>query len=687
MAEFFLELFTEEIPYRLQSEARSNLKKTIEKIFEDKKIDFKFVKVFSTPKRLVLFSEGLPLAIEKKSESIRGPRVGAPEQAIEGFAKSHNIEKENLYKKKIDKGEFYFIDTKSVTSNLYNLLEKLIPEILNSLVWKKSMRWSNHELFWGRPLKSICSIFNGKSLIFNYFHLTSGDVVFSDEILEEKPKKIKNFKDYLSVLKSGGVTLDHDERRENIKTKLENLANTKGFKVDLDEKLLDEVTNIVDSPHVLMGKFDEKFLKIPEEILIITMKKHQKYFPVFNKNKELINFFFIVANLSDKKGLIKLGNERVISARLEDAKFFWENNKKKNLVKQINKLKTILFFERLGTIYDKTQRLRKLGSMISDQLSISKEKVEITASICKSDLVSELVKEFPDLQGTMGKYFALEQGFEKNIADAISEHYFPLGIHGKSSRKILSSAIGIIDRVDTLVGFFGINEKPSSSKDPFALRRAAITLLKIILENKIEVKLSDLLKNSVQLYREQKINLTNENLIEEILLFLKERTKNLLKDKGVRPDIIEAVMSSHRSDNFLALYQKGLALNKHHKSESYKNMVASFKRASNILNQEKSDNKKLIGQPDSILFKTEEEKELYEKINEIKKHFSIRSRKEDYEETIKYLSSTLSVTNSFFENVIVNDENSDIKENRLELLKMFCQTFNIFIDFSKLEGV
>jgi glycyl-tRNA synthetase beta chain len=241
--------------------------------------------------------------------------------------------------------------------------------------------------------------------------------------------------------------------------------------------------------------------------------------------------------------------------------------------------------------------------------------------------------------------------------------------------------------VDTLVGFFGINEKPSSSKDPFALRRAAITLLKIILENKIEVKLSDLLKNSVQLYREQKINLTNENLIEEILLFLKERTKNLLKDKGVRPDIIEAVMSSHRSDNFLALYQKGLALNKHCKSEFYKNMVASFKRASNILNQEKSDNKKLIGQPDSILFKTEEEKELYEKINEIKKHFLIRSRKEDYEETIKYLSSTVSITNSFFENVIVNDDNADIKENRLELLKMFCQTFNIFIDFSKLEGV
>jgi glycyl-tRNA synthetase beta chain len=687
MAELFIELFSEEIPSKLQIDTRRKIKQIFEEKLQIKEIKFNSSKSFSTPKRLVFVIDGLPEKIEQKGKNLKGPKVDAPQVALDGFIKSNNLSKSDIYKKKIEKGEFYFANTKPKIINILQELQHIVPSVMRDYSWKKSMKWSSYDLNWGRPLRSIIALFNNKVINFDYFHLQSNNLTFVDETNGEKQKKVSNFKSYLSILKSKNIVLDHEKRKEIILKKFKNICNLKKLKNHFNEKLIDEVVNLVEKPNVIVGKFDKIYLKIPKEILIITMQQHQKYFPLFDKNDKLTNIFLLVANLPDKKGYIKIGNQRVIESRLSDAKFFWDKNKTQNLVKQVSKLKNLSYFKRLGTFYEKTQRLRKLASLISDQLNLNKEKVEIVSSICKADLVSDLVGEFPELQGIMGKYFAIEQGFEEDISMAISDHYLPIGVNSDVPKKILSSAVAIIDKIDVLVGFFGINEKPSSSKDPFALRRNAIGLLRIIMENKLNIQLKDLINYSIVIYGEQNVNFPNNLVAKDVLLFLRERFRSLLKDKKIRNDIIDAVDTSYAGDDFLKLYQKCLIINKNISKDICKNIIGTYKRASNIINQElRNEKEKIIGHPEASLFTKDEEKYLFEKINEIRKYFSSTKKQESYEETLKILAEAKPTTDNFFDNVIVNDENIDIKKNRLELLQMFCRTFNNFIDFSKVQG-
>ena len=687
MAELFIELFSEEIPSKLQIDTRRKIKQIFEEKLQIKEIKFNSSKSFSTPKRLVFVIDGLPEKIEQKGKNLKGPKVDAPQVALDGFIKSNNLSKSDIYKKKIEKGEFYFANTKPKIINILQELQHIVPSVMRDYSWKKSMKWSSYDLNWGRPLRSIIALFNNKVINFDYFHLQSNNLTFVDGTNGEKQKKVSNFKSYLSILKSKNIVLDHEKRKEIILKKFKNICNLKKLKNHFNEKLIDEVVNLVEKPNVIVGKFDEIYLKIPKEILIITMQQHQKYFPLLDKNDKLTNLFLLVANLPDKKGYIKIGNQRVIESRLSDAKFFWDKNKTQNLVKQVSKLKNLSYFKRLGTFYEKTQRLRKLASLISDQLNLNKEKVEIVSSICKADLVSDLVGEFPELQGIMGKYFAIEQGFEEDISIAISDHYLPIGVNSDVPKKILSSAVAIIDKIDVLVGFFGINEKPSSSKDPFALRRNAIGLLRIIMENKLNIQLKDLINYSIVIYGEQNVNFPNNLVAKDVLLFLRERFRSLLKDKKIRNDIIDAVDTSYAGDNFLKLYQKCLIINKNISKDICKNIIGTYKRASNIIDQElRNEKEKIIGHPEASLFTKDEEKYLFEKINEIRKYFSSTKKQESYEETLKILAEAKPTTDNFFDNVIVNDENIDIKKNRLELLQMFCRTFNNFIDFSKVQG-
>ena len=687
MAELFIELFSEEIPSKLQIDTRRKIKQIFEEKLQIKEIKFNSSKSFSTPKRLVFVIDGLPEKIEQKGKNLKGPKVGAPQVALDGFIKSHNLSQSDIYKKKIEKGEFYFANTKPKIINILQELQHIVPSVMRDYSWKKSMKWSSYDLNWGRPLRSIIALFNNKVINFDYFHLQSNNLTFVDGTNGEKQKKVSNFKSYLSILKSKNIVLDHEKRKEIILKKFKNICNLKKLKNHFNEKLIDEVVNLVEKPNVIVGKFDKIYLKIPKEILIITMQQHQKYFPLLDKNDKLTNLFLLVANLPDKKGYIKIGNQRVIESRLSDAKFFWDKNKTQNLVKQVSKLKNLSYFKRLGTFYEKTQRLRKLASLISDQLNLNKEKVEIVSSICKADLVSDLVGEFPELQGIMGKYFAIEQGFEEDISIAISDHYLPIGVNSDVPKKILSSAVAIIDKIDVLVGFFGINEKPSSSKDPFALRRNAIGLLRIIMENKLNIQLKDLINYSIVIYGEQNVNFPNNLVAKDVLLFLRERFRSLLKDKKIRNDIIDAVDTSYAGDDFLKLYQKCIIINKNISKDICKNIIGTYKRASNIIDQElRNEKEKIIGHPEASLFTKDEEKYLFEKINEIRKYFSSTKKQESYEETLKILAEAKPTTDNFFDNVIVNDENIDIKKNRLELLQMFCRTFNNFIDFSKVEG-
>jgi len=393
-----------------------------------------------------------------------------------------------------------------------------------------------------------------------------------------------------------------------------------------------------------------------------------------------------VANNKDIAGYIKIGNERVVEARLTDAKYFWEKDKSQNLVKQVSKLKTINYFKGLGSYFDKIQRMRKLGGMISDELLISKDQVELSASICKVDLISDLVGEFPELQGIMGGYFAEAQGFHKDISLAISEQYLPMGLDSKSPKKPFSIALAMTDKIDTLVGFFGINQKPTSSKDPYALRRSALGIIKLLIDNNKDFKIKDLISYSISLHRDQGFELLNDALQKELTYFLMDRLKYYMKEKNIRADIIEASMSSRGIDHITRIYKKALVLNNIIKKQIGEDIISSYKRASNILYSElKNSDLELSNTTDPGIFRNDYEKNLLKKINELKKYFTNITKEENYTESLNNLASAKKVIFEFFDNVKVNEEDKNIKKNRLELLQMLCRTFDNYINFSKIE--
>jgi len=689
MPDLFLELFSEEIPSNLQKNARNNLLQNFKDFFEQEKIIHKSEgKVFSTPNRLIILFDRIDTEIHRKSEYIRGPNINAPEKALDGFVKSNKIEKKNIFEKQTEKGKFYFFKKPAKKIQTIDLLNKNIPDLLRKIYWKKSMKWGDFDLYWGRPLKSILAIFGNIKLNFKFHHLHSSNSTFLDKEFEEKTKVFSSYKLYESYFKKSGIIIDHNKRKKFIEKKLSKISKNKSLEIKINDKLLDEVTNIVESPKILNCKFDQKFLKIPKEILIITMQHHQKYFPTFDKKNNLTNNFLVVANTKDLKGFIKLGNERVVEARLNDAQFFWQKNKSKSLVKQVSELKKINYFKGLGTYFDKIQRMRKLSSLISDELLISKEKIEIASSICKVDLLSDLVGEFPELQGVMGGYFATAQGFDKDICLAISEHYLPTSLENRIPKKSYSIALSLTDKLDTLVGFFGIELKPSSSKDPYALRRSAIGLIRLLLENKKEFKIRDLINYSTLLYHEQKFEFDTKAIQKDLIEFLNDRLKNYMKEKNIRQDIIEAAISSYNIDQILKIYNKAVVLNKFISKEIGKDIISSYKRASNILSNELKDKSiELNDSTEPDLFKNKYEKNLYTKINEIRKYFTNVNKDENYENSLKILASTKKEIFEFFDNVIVNDENEFIKKNRLELLQMLCKAFDNYIDFSSIRSL
>ncbi len=689
MSEFFLELFSEEIPAGLQKSAREKLLENFTNLFEKNNINFKNSFSYSVPNRLIIFFDGLPKHIVEKKTEIRGPSINAPDKAIEGFLRSNNLAKENIFKKNTEKGEFYFFNKPEKKYDTHDFLTDNISSVLDNINWKKSMKWADFNLNWARPLKSILAIFRNKKIEFTYHHILSSDFTFLDKEFEEKKKTFKNFSNYLNFFKKKGIIINHNDRKDFIKKELFKLSDKKNLKIDIDEKLLQEVTDLVETPKILSCKFDKKFLDIPREILVTTMQYHQKYFPTFDNKNNISNEFLVVANNEDKKGFVKLGNERVVDARLNDAEFFWNKNKSQNLVKQISKLKNINYFKGLGSYFDKVQRMRKLGGVISDEMLISKDKIELSCSICKVDLTSDIVGEFPELQGIMGGYFAEEQGFERDVILAIREQYLPNGLESKIPKKPFSFALSLTDKLDTLVGFFAMNLKPTSSKDPFALRRAALGIIRLIIENNKEFKIKDLINFSILAYQEQGFKFENKIVLNELSEFLLERLKFYMKEKKIRSDIINSGLSSFSIDNINMIYKKSLAINKVINLELGQDVISSYKRSSNILeNQINLENEELSETTDPGIFKSEYEKNLYKKIKELKKYFSNidRYNDEDYNETLKNLASSKKYISEFFDNIIVNDKDLVIRKNRLELLKMLCKTFDNYINFSKIES-
>ena len=566
------------------------------------------------------------------------------------------------------------------------MLAEFIPKLLDNYQWKKSMKWGEFNLDWGRPLKSILSIYDKKEVRFKFHHILSSNSTFIDKDFEDKKKVFLNFKSYEKYFNDKGTIIDQNKRKEFINKEFEKFLNKRSLIINDDIKLLDEVVNLVENPNILLCNFDKKFLSIPKEILVLTMQFHQKYFPTFNKKNEITNEFLIISNKKDQKGLIKIGNERVIDARLNDAEFFWNKDKTQNLVKKVSELKSVSFFKGLGTYFDKVQRMRKLGGVVSDELLISKEKVELSASICKTDLTSDLVREFPELQGIMGGYFSSHQGFDKEISLAISEQYLPIGLKSKVPKKPYSVALSITDKIDTLVGFFGINEIPTGSKDPFALRRVALGVIRTVIENKKDFKIHDLLNYSSNLYQEQRYNFSINDLNKNLVNFLKDRFKFYLKQKEIRHDIIDATISSFKLNKLSSSFEKAKSLNKIINNQIGIDITSCYKRASNILESEmKNKVVEITNSTDSGLFKNDFEKNLFFKINEIKKYYLNIDHDENYEHSLTLLAGAKKEVFDFFDNVKVSEENENLRKNRLELLNMLCKTFQNFINFQLLK--
>tara|TARA_B100000963_G_scaffold308647_1_gene284190 strand:+ start:443 stop:2509 length:2067 start_codon:yes stop_codon:yes gene_type:complete len=687
MSEFFLELFSEEIPAGLQKNLREKIFEDFKDLFEKKSIKSKKSFSLSAPNRLVIVFDGLDKQIEIKSQDIKGPKTSAPDKALEGFLRSNKIDRKDLFKKKKEKDEFYFYKTKSAKLKTHDLLIEFIPKILDNYQWKKSMKWGEFELKWGRPLKSILSIFDKKILSFNFHHLSSSNFTFIDKDFEQKKKSFESFGAYNKFFEKNDVFVDHNKRLRIINRSITKILNKKKLKIKENTKLIDEVVNMIDSPNILLCNFDKNFLSVPKEILTLTMETHQKCFPTFDYKDEITNQFLSVSNRKDLKGLIKIGNERVVNARLSDAEFFWNKDKSQNLVKKVSKLKSMNFFKGLGNYFEKVQRMRKLGGMISDELLISKERVELSASICKTDLTSDLVGEFPELQGILGGYFSEHQGFDKDIALAIKQQYLPVGLNSKVPKKPFSIALSITDKIDTLVGFFGINEKPTSSKDPFALRRNALGIIRIIIENKKNFRIVDFLTFASRLYEEQGYNLENKNLQNELNDFLKDRFRFYLKEKEIRYDIIEATLSLFSLNKLFTSYEKAKCLNKVISSQIGKNITSSYRRASHIFDTEIRNSKTEINNvTDPNIFKNDFEKNLYKKIKEIEKYYSSINSDENYEKSLSILAGSQKEIFEFFDNVKVNDENEILRKNRLELINMLCKTFRNFTNFSIIKS-
>ena len=688
MSEFFIELFSEEIPANLQNKTRQDFFQNLKEFLEKEDIKYSGeATAFSIPNRLIVYFQNISKKITKKENEIRGPNINAPQDALNGFLKSYKISIDKTYKKKTDKGEFYFFKKPSESIETKFVLQKNLPKILDKTSWKKSMRWADHELYWGRPLKSILCCFDNKILEFEYHHLASSNITFIDKDFEQKTKKFVRFKDYLAFFKSQNIILDNKKREQFIVDQLNRIAKKENLKIHFNSTLLNEVTNIVEKPNIIKCRFNKRFLEIPDDILVTTMQVHQKYFPTFDSRDNLTNNFFLVADNRDSKGLIKIGNENVVEARLNDAKFFWDKNKTQNLVKGISNLKKLSYFEGLGSYFEKIQRLRKLGALISDELLISKEKVEIASSICKVDLTSDLVNEFPELQGVMGGHFAKSQGFDNDICLALREHYLPTGPETKTPKKPYSVTLAISDKLDTLSGFFAINLKPTSSKDPFALRRSAIGLIRLIVENKLEIKLKDIINYSFSLFSEQDVNFDIKLAQQDLYRFISDRLRFYMKEKNIRPDIIECSMSSYNTDQIYKIYNKAFILNKLIDKNIGQDIIFSYKRASNILSDEVKKNKfELSETTDPGLFKNDSEKKLYKKIQEIRKYFTSLGSGENCEKTLEVLAEAKIEVSNFFEDVIVNDDDEALKKNRLELLQLLCKTFNNYINFSNIES-
>jgi len=688
VAELLLELLTEEIPARMQSVAAEELRRLAEIAFNEAHLTFTRLTSFVTPRRLTLHVEGLPLEQPGSVEEKRGPRVGAPQNAVDGFLKSSGLTSlEQCEKRATDKGEFYFAIIKRAGQATKDMLPPLLGEVIRSLPWPKSMRFPAAPFRWVRPLQSVVCLLDGRVLKLDLGDVPVGMESRGHRFLFRSTFNVSNFADYRDQLRHAYVILDAGERRKLIAEALAKTAQDAGFALKPDDGLLEEVTGLVEWPVVLMGRIERDFMELPPEVLTTSMRTHQKYFAALDKSGALAPHFLVVSNMAADDGgkAIVAGNERVLRARLSDAKFFWDQDRKQKLADRVEKLKERVFHAKLGTVYDKMSRVAHLAYTIAEQVKgADKTKVGHAVWLAKADLSTGMVGEFPELQGVMGRYYARHDGEDKEVADAIAEHYSPLGPGDRCPTAPVSVAVALADKLDTLANFFAIDEKPTGSKDPYALRRAALGVIRLILENKLRLRLIPVFQQAIIIGGEDH---KGGDSGAELLEFFADRLKVALRDQGVRHDLIAAVFALGGEDDLVRLLARVEALGAFLKSEDGANLLTAYRRASNIVRiEEGKDKTRYADAPDPALLKEPAETVLAEKLKLATAESGKALEAEEFAGAMAALARLRVPVDEFFNKVTVNTDNRELRANRLRLLSQIRDTLNRVADFSKIEG-
>lgn len=691
MAELLLELFSEEIPARMQAKAAEDLKALVTNALVEAGLVYEGAQAHATPRRLVLSVEGLAAKTKDVREERKGPRVDAPEQAIQGFLKSTALSLDDLTVQDDKKGKFYIAVISKPGRATPEVIAEIVPDVIRKFPWPKSMRWGSGDLRWVRPLKSILCCFDGEVVDFEIAGLKSGAVTYGHRFLAPQEITARRFEDYAQKLYDAKVVVDSGRRAELIRVEAKNLSFAQGLELIEDEALLKETAGLVEWPVVLMGSFEESFLDVPPEVIVTSIKQHQKCFALKDgKTGRLANRYLLVSNMIARDGgeQIVQGNNKVIAARLSDAKFFWDQDKKVPLEKLLPKLDQITFHAKLGTQGERVKRFEGWANDLAAFCRADKASAQLAVRLAKSDLLTGVVGEFPELQGLMGRYYALSEGKSEDIAAAIQEHYRPQGPNDAVPARPLSIVSALADKLDTLVGFWAIDEKPTGSKDPYALRRAALGVIRIVQENKVRLPLLSLFDAGLQLYRNQRgAEFGTDFDRTDLLSFFADRLKVYLRDQGMRHDLIDAVFALGGQDDLLMIVKRVEALSKFLETDDGKNLLAGVKRATNILKiEEKKDGRSFDGNVNTNILIQGEERELNTAVNAAAAQARKAVGAEDFEAAMRAIAKLRAPVDAFFDKVTVNADDPSFRENRLKLLNRIRAATREVADFSRIEG-
>ncbi|MBR1286742.1 glycine--tRNA ligase subunit beta [Bradyrhizobium sp. AUGA SZCCT0177] len=712
MPDLLLELFSEEIPARMQAKAADDLRRMVTDKLVAEGLVYEGAKAFVTPRRLALTVHGIPARQPDLKTERKGPKIGAADAAVQGFLKATGLTSLDEAKIQRDpKGDFYIALIEKPGRAAIDVLAEILPVIVRTFPWPKSMRWGERSaksgaLTWVRPLHSIIATFGPETedpevVKFSIDGIETGQITHGHRFLAPSAISVRRFEDYEAKLKAAKVVLDSQARKDIILADAKQLAFAQGFELVEDQVLLDEVSGLVEWPVVLMGSFDQEFLSIPGEVIRATIRNNQKCFVVSDpkdsdknpdKTGKLTNKFILTANIEATDGgkAIVAGNERVIRARLSDAKFFYETDLKTRLEERLPKFDNIVFHEKLGTQGERIKRIERLAAEIAPLVGADVEKTKRAAHLAKADLLTEVVGEFPELQGLMGKYYALAQGEDASVAAASEEHYKPQGPGDRVPTDPVSVAVALADKIDTLVGFWAIDEKPTGSKDPYALRRAALGVIRLIVENTIRLPILKVAKSAILGLPEKAAKYPAADAQKrpgDLVSFFADRLKVQLRDQGARHDLVDAVFALGGQDDLLMVVRRVEALAKFLDTDDGKNLLAGTKRANNILGiEEKKDKRSFDGAPDTTLYKLDEEKALAKAIDQVKSEAGAAVAKEDFAAAMSAMAKLRPAVDAFFDKVKVNDDEPNVRENRLKLLNEIRAATRAVADFSKIEG-